>query len=134
MSMSKSLHKMAHAEDPRTAVLEAMGDLSGIQLTGRQVMVGIYMRPEKTKGGIFLTDKAKDEDLHQGKVGLIVKVGPNAFKSDDEHSFPGTPPMVGDWVFFRVADGWCLSVNGRISRIMQDVNVRGVLDHPDTVL
>lgn len=134
MSASSRLHLMQHDADPKAATLAEIGDISGLTLTGRQVLIAIYRRPGITKGGILLTDAAKDEDLYQGKVGLIVKTGAFAFENDDDHRFGGDLPKVGDWVFFRVADGWCLSVNGRPSRILQDNNIRGIVQHPDMVL
>ena len=60
-----------HNEDPRQALLDKIGDLSDFEIFHNKVLCAIYLAPEKTKGGIILTDQARDEDKHQGKVALI---------------------------------------------------------------
>ena len=45
------------------------------------MLCAIYIAPEKTAGGIIRPQSNIDEDIHQGKVGLIVGVGPLAFQS-----------------------------------------------------
>ena len=72
---------MLHEEDPKEAILKKFGDLSGLQLFHADVLVATYLRPNITKGGIVLTDKYADEDKFQGKVGLIIAVGENAFQA-----------------------------------------------------
>lgn len=103
------------------------------EIMGAGVLVIIWRRPEKTKGGLYLPDKTKEEDIYQGKVGLIAKLGPLAFKEDDRHKWPGRVPQVGDWVAFRVGDAWPFILNEQHCRIVEDVNVRMVLRTPDVV-
>ena len=38
-----------------------------------------------------------------------------------------------DWVVFRPSDGWSITVNGVLCRILEDINVRGRIQHPDQV-
>ena len=64
---------MLHEIDPREAILARVGSLEGIEMFGSDILIAIYKRPTKTKSGIILTDKHLEEDLHQGKVGLILK-------------------------------------------------------------
>lgn len=135
VGVSKSMHSMDHtAENPADTICNKVGDLSDLMLTGVQVLIGTYVRPKKTQGGIILTDKVIDEDLYQGKVGLVLKVAPGAFEDGPDAKFYGYKAKVGDWIFYRGADSWSLSVRGQHCRILEDVHVRGSVPEPDLVL
>lgn len=136
IGVSKSMQQMDHSKgDPADIIKTAIGDISTLELTGVQVLVGTYIRPQKTRGGIILTDKIRDEDLYQGKTGLVLKVAPGAFvDGGPDTKFNGFKAEVGDWVFYRVSDGFSLTINGHHCRIIEDVHVRGRLPNPDMVL
>ena len=67
--------EMDHANDQRQALKEQIGNIDDIEIFNNQILVAVYIRPEKTKGGIIMTDRAREEDKYQGKIGLIVKMG-----------------------------------------------------------
>lgn len=137
VGVSKSLHRMDHSgKGPEQTIIDAVGDISQLELTGVQVLVGTYIRPKKTGGGIILTDKTRDEDLYQGKTGLVLKVGPGAFIDGDnaDTKFQGFKVKPGDWIFYGVQDGLSLNINGHHCRIVEDVHVRGRIPNPDMVL
>lgn len=122
---------MYHDEDPAKEIHDKVGDISGFNLFGPKVLVAIYVRPEKTKGGIYLTDKLRDEDLYQGKVGYVLKIGPCAFTDADW--FGDEQVNVGDWVGFRASDGAALVVNGVNCRLLEDIRIYGKASHPDLI-
>lgn len=124
---------MTHEIDPKDKLLSEIGDLSKVEIFNNQVLVAVYIRPQKTKSGIYLTDKTTDEDRFQSKVGLIVKMGNTAFKDPDSVWFDGIEFDLNDWVVFRPSDGWSVTVNGVLCRIIDDINVRGRIDQPDRV-
>lgn len=124
---------MLHAKDPKSELIEKIGDLSKVELFNNQVLVAVYIRPEKTKGGIILAGQTRDEDKFQGKVGLVVKMGPQAFVDYDNKWFAGVNVSEDDWVFFRTSDGWSITINDVLCRILDDTNVRGKIAHPDQV-
>jgi len=126
--------KMTHAGDPRAELMSSVGDISGIKIFNNWILVAVYKRPEKTLGGIILTDNTRKEDEYQGKVGLVLKKGPLAFVDDDKVSFNGQDVELGEWIAFRVSDGWSLEVNGVICRMLQDVQIRLGLPSPDVIL
>jgi len=68
--------RMNHSVDPKKVILDEMGDISKVELFNNQVLVAIYMRPEKTASGILLPGQTRDEDKYQGKAGLVIKLGP----------------------------------------------------------
>ena len=124
---------MLHEKDPKRVLLEQVGDTSSIEIFNMQVLVAVYIRPEKTKGGLFLSDKSRDEDRYQSKVGLILKKGPTAFVDKDGEWFSGLDINEGDWVVFRPSDGWNITINGTLCRMLDDMSVRARIVHPDQV-
>jgi len=123
---------LAQASDPKTALLNAVGDLSDYDLFHNQILVAIYVRPEKTSGGIIRPGTNVQEDEYQGKVGLVVKVGPSAFVSDEE-DFMGQSIEVGDWVVYRVGDGWALNIRDTACRILTDRTIRMRIKKPEDI-
>jgi len=124
---------MEHADDPKEAILNEIGSVDDIGVFNNQLLVAIYMRPEKTKSGIILSDQTRSEDRYQGKVGLVLKKGPTAFVDPDNKWFVDTDVEVGDWVYFRVTDGWSINVHGVSCRMLEDTDIRGSTKYPDAV-
>ena len=129
---------MYHDVNPRETLLEQVGDISALEILHNQVLVAVYRRPEKTKSGIFLPDSNRDEDNYQGKVGLVIKVGPDAFH-DDTGKWNWGGIGVGSWVLIRPSDSWSVGVVGDnrekpvLCRAMPDTAIRGIIPHPDMV-
>lgn len=133
------LMMMKHDQDPAQDLMEQVGDLSEIDIFHNQVMVAVYIRPEKTASGIILTTKTREEDRYQGKVGLIVKKGPTAFEPDGKWFTEDQKFEIGDWVFFRPSDTWQMTVKNKrqgatehvLCRLMDDIAIRGKITDPD---
>ena len=111
---------MNHDIDPREILLKELGDISGLKLANTQFMIAIYIRPEKTKSGLFMPEQARNEDRYQSKMGLIIKMGPSAFKDDTGKWFEGLDIKVGDWISHRPSDGWNITIRGVLCRMMDD--------------
>lgn len=81
--------------------------------------------PEKTKGGIILTDTIKDADKASGRRARLVAVSPVAFSYAE---FPeGTKPVVGDIVLIAKYAGTLVDgLDGREYRIIKDSDVAAV--------
>jgi len=125
--------RMTHDVDPKKVLLDELGDLSDIKVFNNQLLVAIYIRPQKTKSGIHLPGQVTEEDKHQGKVGLVVKKGPEAFVDPDQRWFSDTEVNEGDWVIFRPTDGWSINVHGVPCRMVDDTDVRGLTKFPDAI-
>lgn len=123
---------MSHEKDPKEALLEQIGDISEIELFHNQVLLAVYLRPEKTKSGLILTADHLDEDRYQSKVGLLIKRGPLAFEQDGNW-FTGMTFQDHEWLIFRPSDGWSITVNGVLCRIFDDISIKGRAPHPDSV-
>jgi len=128
-----------HAEDPREVLQRKIGDVSEKVVKFARILVAIYIPPivTQTAGGIILTEQISDADVqeyrHQGKVGLVVKMGPRAFVDDESTKFHGENVKVGDWVWFRPSDGIACMVNETPCRVIREGEVIGQIDHPDEV-
>lgn len=123
---------MAHDGDPRQKLLEEIGDLSQVELFNNQILVAVYVRPTKTKSGLYLTDKYAEEDKFQGKVGLLVGMGPAAFQDDSGQWFNNASFNLHDWLVYRPSDGWSITINGVLCRMLSDTQVKMRIPTPDT--
>ena len=123
------------AEKPtKEFIIEKVGDLSNITVMQNMVLVATYIRPDQTEGGLFLPDSAIEEDVYQGKVGLVLKMGPAAFEdSVDEPRFYGLRANLHDWVAYRVGDSWDLTLRGVACRLIRDSNIRLIISDPKDV-
>lgn len=135
--MSQTLLKVAQADDPREGLLKQLGNtaVEHYQLMEDDILLATYIRPEKTKGGIILTQQNLGEDRFQGKVGLLVKKGPAAWKFDrtNQYPFEGDVPEIGAWCVYRASEGWEIGLNGVSCRIIRASLVRGVVADPSVV-
>ncbi len=111
----------------------AIGDISGLEIFNNQILAVVHIRPSKSKGGIIFTDKTRGEDEYQSKIGLIVKKGPEAFVDATGTWFNGVNLDIGDWIIFRPSDGWNITVNGVLCRIMEDTVIRGKVSDPNVI-
>ena len=125
--------EMMHSDDPKKDLLDELGNVKDIEIFHNQLLVAVYIRPEKTKGGILLTDKTTGEDRYQSKVGLVVRMGPDAFVDETNTWFKDFKVGLHDWIVFKPSDGWAITVNGVLCRILDDTNVKGRIPHPDQV-
>lgn len=129
--------EMVHEKDPKQAIFDQLGDLSGLELMLNNVLVAVYQRAKtanKTAGGIFLPDKTKDEDKWQGIVGLVVAKGPKAYQDDEVTKFDGENVEIGDWVWFRPAEGTLCVVNKVLCRVFgSERGIIAKIPHPDYV-
>jgi len=124
---------MLHEVNPKDVLLKELGDISGVELLNTQVLVAVYIRPEKTMGGIFIAAKTLDEDRYQSKVGLVIKTGPSAFVDEGGKWFSNLDLKAGDWIVFRPSDGWDVTINGVLCRMFNDTAIRARIPHPDNV-
>lgn len=132
--------------DPKREILDKLGDLSHVEIAQNEVLLAIYVRPEKTAGGIIVTQKTRKEDVYQGKVGLVVKIGSGCvFKREDAYSGEkfDLPIALHDWVVVRTSDSWSLDINGNADglsindfvpcRLIRDKHIRLRVSNPQVV-
>jgi hypothetical protein len=116
------------------AIKRKVGDLNGISVMFNMVLLAAYVRPAMTKGGIIRPGENVEEDVWQGKVGLVIKHGPDAFKDDDDMSFNGQKAELGEWVVFKVGDAWQLTINDWPCRLVRDSSIRMKTEDPTIIV
>jgi co-chaperonin GroES (HSP10) len=127
---TQKMREIAESKLPsKKAHLKALG-IYADEVFHSQVLCMTYISPEKTQGGIIIPDKPKDEDRFQGKIGLVIAMGPGAFKDDAVAKFHGQTISVGDWVLVRPSDGMEMFYNGCSLRLFQDVDIRKRITDP----
>ena len=139
--------QMVHDVEPADKLRSEVGTVDDIDVFNNQVLVAVYRRSnEATLGGkkFILTDQTTGEDRFQSKVGLILKLGPDAFVDETGKWFRGANINVGDWVVFRSSDGWNLTIlpagavthskpDMGLCKLIDDTAIRGRIPHPDRV-
>ncbi len=106
-------------------------DFDTFKVMNNQVVMAIYTRPGKTKGGVILPDD--EESQYQGKTGLIIGLGASAFQDPNGEWFRGTPPKLGDWIVIRASDGWRLDIYKVQCRMFDDMMTRMIVPHPESI-
>lgn len=133
----RTIEGLSQARTPaefKKVVMEKVGDLSGVGVMFNMVLLAIYIRPETTAGGIIRPTENVTEDVYQGKTGLVLKLGPNAFQDDGEYQFFGQKFEVGEWGVFKVGDAWSLEINKVPCRLVRDSSLRLKVSDPNIVL
>ncbi len=133
---------MQHDIDPALDIKKRIGNLKDFTLFGNQILVGVYLRPDKGKEikrndgtvtNLYIPDQTRTEDKHQGKAALVLLKGPSAFVSDEHYDFKGQNVKVGDWVSLFVSDGRSIVINGVLCRVLEDQHIRLKIPAPDVV-
>lgn len=100
------------------------GCLRSLDIMFNRVLVAIYCRPGKSKGGLLMPDSVKEEDLWQSKVGLVLAMGPDAFEDDAVTHFNGQRVNIGEWAVFKVGDSWEMLINDVPCRLVEDAYIK----------
>ena len=129
--------RVRHETDPAKEIFDDLGDLSGYRVGGPDLLIAVYERRGKTSGGIFLPDRTADNDKWGGCTGLIVKMGPRAYRTEktegwfvDDAGRP-KPPKVGDWIVFDPKQGHMFLIDKRMCRVIPDQYAFLVIPEPD---
>lgn len=128
-----------HDVDAKKALLDRIGEIPEGVVQFSRILVAVYQPPVVTKldSGLQLPGTVSEDDvreyLWQGKVGLVVAKGPQAYKDDDNFSFHGTENNIGDWVWFQPSNGLGCDVNEVFCRVLREQDILGRIPHPDYV-
>ena|SRR5258706_3584401 len=133
VASARNTAQLSLAADPQQALLDAVGDLSNHEVFHNRILVAIFVRPEKTAGGIIRPGGNVQEDEYQGKVGLVIKKGPTAFLDTDDEDFLGQNVEVGNWVVFRASDGWQLTIRDTACRMLTDRTIQMRVKNPGDI-
>lgn len=131
---AQKIEQISRSDDPKKGILEAIGDIGSADVLTDLVLVGTFIRNEKYKGTtIILPTQVLQEDEFQGKVGLVLKVGPLAFGDWENETERGQNAKLHTWVVFAIKDTWPIQVNGVACRVVPYDKLRMRLADPSMV-
>ena len=101
--------------------------------SGWRLLVLPFTPKEKTKGGILIAQESLEKLRIATNCGYVLKVGPLAYY--DKEKYPTGPwCKKGDWVIFARYAGSRLPIEGGEVRLLNDDEVLGTIDNPESVL
>ena len=101
--------------------------------SGWRLLVLPFTPREKTKGGILIAQESLDKLRIATNCGYVLSMGPLAYH--DEEKFPTGPwCKIGQWVIFARYAGSRLPIEGGEVRILNDDEVLGTIQDPESVL
>lgn len=103
------------------------------EICGFNLLIRPIPVKEKTKGGIYLPDKAKEDLKYLTNVGRVVAMGPYAYKSEkfDQGDWcSGGAIEVGDFVVYGRHDGEKMKIGGVVFTLLKDISVRMRVEDP----
>ncbi len=132
--------EMQLGSDPAAAIrLRVAEYLPHIDIGGGDVLVGVWL-PDKgadgyarSAGGVLFSDKARQEFQFQGVTGLVLKLGPLAYKTEKTERWFDESPKVGDWVSFNFKQGEAFLLRDQPCRLVSDQYVLMRVPRPDLI-
>ena len=100
---------------------------------GYRILVLPFTPKEKTKGGIIIAQESLEKLRIATNCGYVIKLGPLAYH--DKEKYPTGPwCKKGEWVIFARYAGSRLPIEGGEVRLLNDDEVLGTIDNPESVL
>ncbi len=101
--------------------------------SGWRLLVLPFTPKEKTKGGIIIAQESLEKLRIATNCGYVIKVGPLAYH--DKEKFPTGPwCKKGQWVIFARYAGSRIKIDGGEIRLLNDDEVLGTIENPESVL
>ena len=131
-----------HFSDTVRVIRESIGErlLGLVDVKMNQILVAVWKRPtaRDTGGGkmLYLPEKSDmvAEQEYQGKTGLVLKMGPHAYVSDENVAYSDADKVdVGDWVVFRAGEGMRLRLHGWDCILTTERGIKLRVPRPDEV-
>ena len=99
---------------------------------GYRILVLPFTPKEKTKGGILFSQEQLDKARIATTCGYVLKMGPLCYQ--DKYKFQDPWCKKGDWVIFARYAGSRLPIQGGEVRILNDDEVLGTIEDPESLL
>ena len=100
---------------------------------GYRLLVRPYQPKEKTKGGLYLTEKTLETQQLTTVVGMVVKMGDLCYK--DKEKFPTGPwCKEGQFIVYGRYSGARFKTKYGEHRILNDDEILGVIEEPEDFL
>ena len=100
--------------------------------SGYRILVLPFTPKSKTKGGILFSQETLDKARIATTCGYVLKMGDLAYKDTEKFGKPWCKK--GDWVIFARYAGSRLPIEGGEVRLLNDDEVLGTIQDPESVL
>ena len=101
--------------------------------SGWRLLVLPFTPPSKSKGGLIYSQETLDKARIATTCGYVLKMGPLTY--GDKEKFPTGPwCKKGDWVIFARYAGSRLPIDGGEVRLLNDDEVLGTINNPESIL
>ena len=100
--------------------------------SGYRILVLPFTPKNKTKGGILFSQETLDKARIATTCGYVLKMGDLAYTDKDKFGEPWCKK--GDWVIFARYAGSRLPIKGGEVRILNDDEVLGTIEDPESLL
>jgi hypothetical protein len=147
--LSEIAEAIGKGKDARSALVDAIGqdNIENFEPFHNLILIATYIQPPKMMKGpdgkdvpFFSSDKTQQEDRFQGKVGLVLKVGPTAFIGKTPESFGGITVKPGEWLMYKASDAHefyfvdkLRKLDGSSCRLIEDTLVMGRVADPESI-
>jgi hypothetical protein len=119
--------------DAGIARMQPLAEKLGIEIAGPDVLLAVYDRSgQYTSGKVYVPD-AYLEDKVQGKVALVLGMGPKCCGQDFDNWFGGRPPQIGEWWVTSIRDGLTFLVDKVVVKLVEYKYLRMRTLFPDLV-
>ena len=115
-------------EEPQDTNLEKLPNP-----TGWRLLVMPFAVKEETKGGIIIAQEALNRARVATQVGYVLKMGDLCYEDKDKYP-TGAWCKEKDWVIFARYAGSRLNIEGGELRLLNDDEILGVVDDPESIL
>jgi co-chaperonin GroES (HSP10) len=129
----RAMDEVSKSSNPFAEILKKVGDLTDIIVMYNMVLMASYIKPEKTAGGIIRPGQSLEEDIYQGKTGMVLKLGREAFQDDGDTQFHGQKAEIGEWVVFKLGDAWKVQVREWPCLLVRDSAIKMKVTDPSII-
>lgn len=90
-----------------------------IEVKGYRILIKSAELPEKSKGGLILTESYKNMERRTKNLGRVLKIGPTAFTD----RFEDRRVNVGDWILYSIYEREEVYPNDKLCYFINDERV-----------
>lgn len=122
----------------RKETLRKLEGVMDMKVVLNRVWIAVWVRPNAKDLGegkkLHFADNTRAEDVYQGCAGLVIKMGPQAFVSDENVKFD-VVPKPGDWVLFRRQNAGLRFKHNGVDCVMleNETPIKAILTRPDNI-
>ena len=134
-TIAKSVGTNGHAVDfvPVCDPMQPLAEKTGVRVFGPDYLLAIFDRAgQKTSSNIYVPN-GYIEDRVQGKVGLVIGIGPLCKGEEYLEWFGGHPPKLGDWVISSIREGISYLLGDQPVKSIEYKYIRMASGRPDIV-